>query len=62
MTKFRTSGSILEFSSLSYTVKPKKTQTKVLVDDVSFSMQAGDMLGESYRMVPHDREGAVVAW
>jgi hypothetical protein len=60
MTKSRTSGSILEFSSLSYTVKPKKTQIKVLVDDISFSMRGGDMLGESCSMILLDREENVM--
>ena len=46
--KPETSGpvSALTFSSLSYTVKVKGGETKRLIDNVSMTVRAGEMVGE----------------
>ena len=54
LTRSTHASSVLEFSNLSYTVKVKKGSPKVLVDDVSFSIRAGEMLGESREILKKD--------
>lgn len=44
-TSARPTGSVLTFSHLSYTVKTK-TGDKKLIDDVSVSIKAGELLGK----------------
>lgn len=60
MMRSRSSPSVFDISALSYTVKVKKTQTKVLVDDISFSMRAGEMLGEFCCIICYDDEEIVL--